>query len=94
MYSGKIAVPTGGGGFRYCGTRLFENKDKNKNKYLLYIMQLVYQVLFSSAGLQHSLRKLPTCKKSTPLKTCYILRPARDWEILNCIKLTQRYKMH
>jgi hypothetical protein len=24
----------------------------------------------------------------------YILRPAREWEILNCIKLTQHYKMH
>jgi hypothetical protein len=23
-----------------------------------------------------------------------ILRPARDWEILTCIKLTQHYKMH
>jgi hypothetical protein len=23
-----------------------------------------------------------------------ILCPARDWEILNCIKLTQHYKMH
>jgi hypothetical protein len=22
------------------------------------------------------------------------LRPAGDWEILNCIKLTQHYKMH
>jgi hypothetical protein len=24
----------------------------------------------------------------------YILGPARDWEILNCIKLTQHYKMY
>jgi hypothetical protein len=23
-----------------------------------------------------------------------LLCPARDWEILNCIKLTQHYKMH
>jgi hypothetical protein len=42
--------------------------------------------------------------KSVPkmiVRTCLIrimkvgiLRSARDWEILNCIKLTQHYKMH
>jgi hypothetical protein len=25
---------------------------------------------------------------------CGKLRPARDWELLNCIKLAQHYKMH